>query len=67
MTTLPPSFETLALSPTPSLLDEAEKHVWNKAGRGGEIKKKDGSDILGVVAAFWCFVSPPFMTACVCI
>lgn len=41
--TLPLSFETLALSPTPSfmlLLDEAEKHVWNKEG-GGRSKKME--------------------------
>lgn len=37
----PPSFETLALSPTPSfmlLLDEAGKHLWNK--EGGERNQK---------------------------
>lgn len=52
VTTLPPSFETLALSPTPSLLDEAEKHVLNKAGRGGEIKKKRWKRYFGSCCSF---------------
>lgn len=55
------SFGTPALSLTPSfmlLFDQAEKHECKKE------RKKDGADILGFTAAF---VSPPFVTACVCI